>query len=110
MIQLPIDNYPCMSFSVTTDVGVLQFRTYWDSLLSVWRMDIIGSDGTDLLDGIALTTGSNNLIAGTGIPLLDGCALFVVDTSGSGNRTFDGFGRTAFVFMTFPTDTPVLPY
>ena len=110
MIQLPIDNYPCMSFSVNTDVGVLRFRTYWDSLLSMWYLDIIGADGSPLLNGIALLTGSNNLIVGSGVPVLDDCALFVVDSSGNGNRTFNGMGDAASVWMTFPNDQTLNPY
>jgi len=100
MIKLPVDNTPCKSFSVNTDVGVFRFRTYWNNLLSTWFIDIIGTDNQNVVSGIALLTGINNLVAGTGLDELKGCAMVVVDSSGNGNRTFDGFGKDALVYMT----------
>ena len=110
MIEIPLENKPCKSFSVVTDIGTLRLRTYWNTMASMWYMDYIGQDGANLLSGIALTTGSNNLIKGTGLVELDGCAIFMVDTSGAGNRTFDGFGTYARMFMTLPGETEINPY
>jgi hypothetical protein len=109
MIEIPLENLPCKSFSVITDIGTVRLRTYWNGLASMWYMDVLGQDGNNLLSGIAMTTGVNNLIAGCGITDFDGCAIFMVDTSGAGNRTFDGLGSSARMFMTMPGET-IRPY
>jgi hypothetical protein len=105
MIEIPVENKPCKSFSVMTPIGVLRLRTYWNGMASMWYMDLLDKEGNGLVSGIALATGTNNLISGTGIPELEGCAMFVVDTSGNGNKTFDGFGDTTKLFMTFAGET-----
>ena len=110
MIEIPTDNNPSKEFSVNTDIGTLRFRTYWNPLMSMWYLDVIGQDGLDLLSGIALTTGSNNLIRGTNVQELIGCAIFVVDTSGNGNTSYTALGITGRVFMTFPGEVQPLPY
>jgi hypothetical protein len=110
MVIIPIEAIPCKSFSFNTDVGQFHFRTYWSDFNSAWYLDLLGDEDVPLLAGIALMTGTNNLLAGTGIAQLDGCQLFMFDESGKGNRTFDGFGTTAKMYMTFPADGEVLPY
>lgn len=109
MIEVPVDNTPCRSFSFGTPEGVFRFRTYWNNILETWFLDIIGLDDVPILQGIALVTGCNNLIKGTGIDELEGKALVVVDSSGNGNRTFSGLGDTAKLYMTM-TGEEYLPY
>lgn len=109
MIELPVDNTPCKSFSVNTSAGVFRLRTYWNNLISMWSLDFIGTSDEVLIGGISLVTGVNNLIKGTGLDLFEGIALFVIDTSGNGNRTFDGFGVDAKVYMTLSGEV-YLPY
>lgn len=109
MIEVPVDNTPCKSFSFGTPEGAFRFRTYWSNLASTWFLDVINSDDSVLLAGIALVTGCNNLLQGTGLDLFKGKALFVIDASGNGNRTFDGFGTDAKLYMTM-TGEVYLPY
>lgn len=110
MIEIPTDTSPSKEFSTNTDIGTLRFRTYWNSFMPMWYLDIVGQDGNDLLSGIALTTGTNNLIKGTNVQELDGCAIFVVDTGDKGNTTYGGLGTSVRVFMTFPGEEAILPY
>lgn len=109
MIEVPVDNTPCKSFSFTTSDGAFRFRTYWNNLASTWFLDIIDTDDSVMLAGIALVTGVNNLLKGTGLDLFEGKALFVIDSSGNGNKTFDGFGTDAKLYMTLTGET-YLPY
>lgn len=86
MIELPLDNTPSKEFSVNTPVGVLRFRTQWDSFLGQWYMDILSPTGETWLNRVALTAGVDNLLAGCGIPELRDCALFAIDTKDVGVR------------------------
>lgn len=109
MTEVPVDNTPCKSFSFVTPEGAFRFRTYWNNLASTWFLDVIDQDDTTIISGIALVTGCNNLLQGTGLDLFEGKALFVIDYSGNGNRTYEGFGTDAKVYMTM-TGEVFLPY
>ena len=84
MIELPLDNTPSKEFSVNTPVGVLRFKTQWDSFLGQWFMDILSPTGETWLNRVSLTAGTDNLIDGCGIPELRDCALFAIDTNDVG--------------------------
>lgn len=86
MIELPIDNTPSKEFSVNTPVGVLRFRTQWDSFLGQWYMDIMSPTGETWINRVALTAGVDNLLAGCGVPELRDCAMFAIDTKDVGVR------------------------
>lgn len=103
MIELPLDNTPSKEFSVNTPVGVLRFRTQWDSFLGQWYMDILSPTGETWLNRVALTAGVDNLLAGCGIPELRDCALFAIDTKDVGvraNATITAVGEIFYAFNT----------
>jgi hypothetical protein len=84
MIELPLDNTPSKEFSVSTPIGVLRFKTQWDSFLGQWFTDIISPTGETWLNRVALTAGTDNLLDGCGIPELRDCAMFAIDTKDVG--------------------------
>lgn len=98
--KLPFDNNSCSNFTVTIGNTLFNFRSYWSGgVTNRWLCDIRDGNRNELLTGIALVTGTNDLIKGCGIDILAPYRLFVVDSSGSGNRTSGGFGSTAIVYM-----------
>jgi hypothetical protein len=118
MIELPLDSTPSKEFSVSTPVGVLRFKTQWDSFLGQWLMDIISPTGETWLNRVVITAGTDNLLDGCGIPELRDCAMFAIYTKDAvndwgGNHKLDLFndiGTTYRVFMTFPGDTVINPF
>jgi hypothetical protein len=85
--------------NVTTPLGVLTFRTYWQPLDSFWMLDISDSNGNPILTGMPLLAGCQNLIAGIGQSILDGYSLAVFVTGSGGERTPTCWGTTAALIM-----------
>lgn len=103
MIELPLDNTPSKEFSVNTPVGVLRFRTQWDSFLGQWYMDILSPTGETWLNRVALTAGVDNLLTGCGVPELRDCALFAIDTNDVGVRANATITAVSEIFYAFNT-------
>jgi hypothetical protein len=103
MIELPLDNTPSKEFSVNTPVGVLRFKTQWDSFLGQWFMDILSPTGDTWINRVALTAGTDNLIDGCGIPELRDCALFAIDTNDVGVKANATITAVSEIFYAFNT-------
>lgn len=90
---LPITNYPDSTFTFNTATGILKMRTYWSGdISSRWMCDIYDANGNSLINGIALMTGCDNLLQGTGLDVLDPYRMVVYSLTGKENNTISGFG------------------
>lgn len=102
---LPISNFPDSTFNFNVPNGVLKFRTYWSGDIgSKWMCDISDANGDAIVNGIALVTGCDNLIKGTGIDLLEPYRMVVYSPNGLENNTIDGFGTKCFVLWMEKTE------
>lgn len=78
MITLPVNSSGARLFSVNTGTDIFAFRTYYTAgETPLWLMDIYDGDGVELLTGLALVPGSDNLLKGHG-DKLEGCQLYVL--------------------------------
>lgn len=102
---LPITSYPDSTFNFSTLDGVLKIRTYWSgSIESRWMCDINDSNGLPVITGIALVTGCDNLLIGTGKDLLDSYRMVVYSPKGKENNTIDGFGTDCLLLWMDKTE------
>jgi hypothetical protein len=96
MIIIPLDSSGARRISVDllNDLGVYEFRSYWNDTMKTWNLDIYDDAGNDVIIGLPLVIGINILKAHPDISSRLG-QLRVFSDNADNNRTNDDLGDTA---------------
>lgn len=118
MIIIPLNSAGARRITVDLgdDIGVFEFRSYWNPTMSTWNLDIVDDAGNDVILGLPLVIGINILRAHIEVGARIG-ELRVVSLDSDNNRTDDDLGNTAYLVhyapgefqatFTFPDFLPV---
>jgi hypothetical protein len=98
-LLIPITNDGAASLNVTTPVGVLTFRTYWQAINSYWLLDLTDGNGVPIVSGMPLLAGCQDLLHGIGDSALKGYSLAVFVNAAGGERNPQCWGATAALIL-----------
>lgn len=96
MIVIPLDSSGARSIDIDleNDLGVFTFRSYWNSIMQTWNLDITDDQGGDVILGLPLVVGIDILKAHPAVSDRIG-QLRVVSFTADNNRTEESLGDTA---------------
>lgn len=98
---LPVNSTGDRRIQVLLGQNLLSIRTYWDSTVPGWYMDLYGSNGLPIALGLALVPIVNVLESQQNITRVYGqFRIFTLD--GGENATSDSLGRTAKLWWFAP--------
>ena len=67
MITLPVTSDGARTFTLNTGMDIFTFRTYYSvGQENYWLLDVFNENGDNLITGLALVPGSDNLLKGQG--------------------------------------------
>lgn len=106
---IPLTNDGAQQFQCQTPAGFMTFYVYFQPLDLLWLMDIADSNGNTIVQGLALLSGSANLLRGNAYgTVLDGYRLTVYTSQADGDRGTAPWGNTGGILLFSPTD-PIDP-
>ena len=109
MIIIPLNNDGARSIDVDlgNDLGVFTFRSYWNSTMETWNLDVTDDQDTDIILGLPMVVGINILKAHPDAEQRLG-DLRVTSLNEQNNRTEQTMGETAFLIHYAPGEYDAL--
>jgi len=96
MIIIPLNSAGARAINIDleSDIGVFTFRSYWNSTMQTWNLDIVDGGGNDVILGLPMVVGIDLLKAHPAIGDRIG-QLRVISATEENNRGEETMGTSA---------------